>query len=127
MAKARANPVDPAADTDETPFKGRPVGEPVPIWVEVPPGESAAGTFADWDVKGRTPAGAVLLKFTGDVMGRNKGRYVVENLPLDGGQYVKPLGDLGRVVPDEELEGWAFVVTLKVAPATFYVVASKAG
>lgn len=59
VAAARPDDFDDATP----PPKGRPIGEPVPGYVTLPPGEDVPAVFAQWDKAGRIPAGAVLCRW----------------------------------------------------------------
>lgn len=103
---------DAAAFTgDDPPPRRRPVGEPLPRFVAVPPGEHAAQYFAKWDHDGRVPAGSVLCRFVGTDF-RTSG-YAVECQPADGSA---PLGPVGRVVPADRLDAYAVTVTVVERP-----------
>lgn len=62
---AAAKPSAPTPKPDDfteatPPPRTRPIGEPVPAYYVLPPGEDVRALFAEWDRAGRLPAGAVL-------------------------------------------------------------------
>lgn len=64
-ATAGAKPPAPTPKPDDfteadPPPRTRPIGEPVPAYYVLPPGEDVRALFAEWDKAGRLPAGAVL-------------------------------------------------------------------
>lgn len=68
-AKPKQRPTENDFDESTPPPRVRPKGDPVPRWVELPPGEPVALLFERWDREGRVPAGSVLCRFVGTSLG----------------------------------------------------------
>lgn len=120
-AAAAATPPAPAADDfDEStpPPRGRPIGQPVPRFVRLPPGESPLGAYLDWDRKGRIPAGSILCDHIGTSCGTAKhSGYRVAGLPeLVSHEQATALGCAGQMADASALE--RFVVAVVIVEAT---------
>jgi len=120
VPRTKPRPAAPAAaddfDADTPPPRVRPTGDPVPPYVELPPGESVLAVFADWDRKGRIPAGSVLCDHVGTAVGAAKhSGYRVAAVPADPTAPGRlALGKVGDLIPAENLDGYRVAVVICV-------------
>jgi hypothetical protein len=98
-AKPPAKPVDDFT-ADDPPPRTRPIGEPVSSWVVLPPGESPAAVYWNWDKKGRIPEGSILCEFEGTALDPKRSGFRVAAVPAQGSDSTRhALGKVGDAVP----------------------------
>lgn len=102
-------------DADTPPPRRRPIGDPVPPFVVLPPGESAIGAFLGWYRNGRIPAGSVLCDHVGTAVGtaRHSGYRVasIPDDPTDPGRLA--LGKVEDFIPEAKLDGYRVSVVIQ--------------
>lgn len=101
-------------DADTPPPRRRPIGDPVPPFVTLPPGEPVVETFKDWDRKGRIPAGSVLCEHVGTALGMNghSGYRVAAETDQPNRS---PLGQPWAIIPADILDRWRVAVVIQEA------------
>ncbi len=104
------------------PPKRRPIGDPVPKLLVLPPGESLLATFLIWDKVGRVPEGSLLCEFVGTRPETTRPRV----------GYVHRGGRAGLLVPgveltNDQLRQLRIISTLKgsESPNWFVILAPK--
>ncbi|AWM41749.1 hypothetical protein GobsT_71530 [Gemmata obscuriglobus] len=106
-APVTAPPPKPADDFDENtpPPRGRPQGEPLRKFVELPPGEPVLSLFEQWDKDGKFPAGCVLAE------------HVRDGYRLTAGTLAE--ARIGRLIPDKVLEPLHIWSSVHLRPGKF--------
>jgi len=106
-------------DADTPPPRRRPIGDPIPPFVTLPPGEPVVETFKDWDRKGRITAGSVLCEHVGTLLGTS-GHSGYRVMAETDQPNRSPLGQPRANIPADALDGWRVAVVIqegKRAPA----------
>jgi hypothetical protein len=102
-------------DADTPPPRCRPIGDPVPPFVVLPPGESVLGAFKGWDDRGRIPAGSVLCDHVGTACGTVKASgYRVAAVSMDPNAPGRlALGKVGDLAPADTLDAYRVAVVIQ--------------